>query len=176
MQSIWERFNDAEMLLTLRCNRGCHRAWVAGLFGLASRLGNGVVWYALIVALPLVYGEPGLQASAAMLAVGLTSLLLYRWLKRYTTRPRPRDADARILRTADPLDQFSFPSGHTVHATGFSIVATSFFPELVWLLLPLTMLIAASRVVLGLHYPSDVIAGALVGLLVAEICLSIVAL
>lgn len=173
MQTIWERFNEAELVLTLRFNRGCRWTLVARSFGLVSRIGDGMFWYALMAVLPLLYGWDGLRASATMLAVGLVSLGLYRWLKKHTTRARPRDADARILRTTAPLDKFSFPSGHTLHAVGFTTVAVSWFPELAWVLVPVTTLIAASRIVLGLHYPSDVAAGATVGFLVARVGLSI---
>ncbi len=61
------------------------------------------------------------------------------------------------------LDQFSFPSGHTLHATVFSIVAVYYFPVLIWLVLPFSVMVALSRPILGLHYPSDVLAGALIG-------------
>jgi undecaprenyl-diphosphatase len=62
-----------------------------------------------------------------------------------------------------PLDRYSFPSGHTLHAVSFTAIATAHFPELGWVLVPFTVLVAASRVVLGLHYPSDVLAGAAIG-------------
>ena len=62
-----------------------------------------------------------------------------------------------------PLDRYSFPSGHTLHAVCFTWQAVAHFPALAWVLVPMAALIAASRVVLGLHYPSDVIAGAGVG-------------
>jgi undecaprenyl-diphosphatase len=45
----------------------------------------------------------------------------------------------------------------------FTIVATGFVPMLAWVLVPFTLLVAASRVVLGLHYPSDVLVGASLG-------------
>jgi undecaprenyl-diphosphatase len=61
------------------------------------------------------------------------------------------------------LDQFSFPSGHTMHAVSFSIVALAYFPALFWLVVPFATLVALSRPILGLHYPSDVIAGAALG-------------
>jgi undecaprenyl-diphosphatase len=47
------------------------------------------------------------------------------------------------------------------------VVAIAFYPMLAWLLVPFTLLVAISRVVLGLHYPSDVLAGAALGALIA---------
>jgi undecaprenyl-diphosphatase len=61
------------------------------------------------------------------------------------------------------LDRFSFPSGHTMHAVAFSLIAATTFPELAWPLWSFTVLVALSRPMLGLHYPSDVLAGALLG-------------
>lgn len=52
-----------------------------------------------------------------------------------------------------PLDEFSFPSGHTLHAVAFSLVAMAHYPVLAWALVPFTASVAVSRVVLGLHYP-----------------------
>ena len=68
---------------------------------------------------------------------------------------------------AAPLDRYSFPSGHTLHAVSFTVLATAYFPALGWVLVPFASLVAASRVVLGLHYPTDVLAGALLGTMLA---------
>ena len=62
-----------------------------------------------------------------------------------------------------PLDEFSFPSGHTLHAVAFTAVACAWYPPLALLLVPFALLVAASRVVLGLHYPSDVLAAIAIG-------------
>ena len=77
-----------------------------------------------------------------------------------------------ISQAAAPLDRYSFPSGHTLHAVSFAWQACAHFPELSWVLLPLTALIAGSRVVLGLHYPTDVLAGAIIGAALAELGLA----
>jgi undecaprenyl-diphosphatase len=62
-----------------------------------------------------------------------------------------------------PLDEYSFPSGHTMHAVAFTLLAVVAFPGLAWVLVPFTVLVALSRLVLALHYPSDVLAGAVLG-------------
>jgi undecaprenyl-diphosphatase len=70
-----------------------------------------------------------------------------------------------------PLDEYSFPSGHTLHAVAFTLIAVYYYPALAALLLPFTLLVAASRVVLGLHYPSDVLASIVIGSAIASLSL-----
>jgi len=72
-----------------------------------------------------------------------------------------------------PLDEFSFPSGHTLHAVAFTVVALAYYPALAPLLLPFTASVAASRVVLGLHYPSDVLAATGIGITLATASLQL---
>jgi len=136
---------------------------VRALFCAASRLGDGVFWYALMAVLLAVGGRAAIPAVLHMAAVGATGVLLYKWLKSRTSRPRPYQVRTAILRGADPLDNFSFPSGHTLHAISFSILAIAYFPPTAYLVVPFAALVAASRLVLGLHYPTDVLAGAVIG-------------
>ena len=154
--------------LCLACNRWCRRHAVRRFFSAISRLGDGVFWYALMAAILLVEGREGLPASAHMAATGVVALLLYRVMKRWTRRPRPFAHDRRIRAWVRPLDEFSFPSGHTLHAVSFSIVALAYYPILAWLLIPFSASVAASRVVLGLHYPSDVCAATGIGVALAS--------
>jgi len=137
-----------------------------------SVLGDGVIWLILAIALAL-QGETGRYCLLAMLLLGSINLLLYRVLKRRTSRPRPFMQYPDIQACTHALDRFSFPSGHTLHAVSFSILVEHFFPALTPLLWSLTSLIALSRVVLGLHYPSDVLAAAAIGLLTAEAVLNL---
>lgn len=141
---------------------GAQRA-IGGFFGATSRLGDGMFWYALMVVLALFGGRRGIAAAIHMAVTGIMALLLYRLLKRWTRRPRPYRACPGVIAHMPPLDEFSFPSGHTLQAVSFSVVALAWFPQLAPLLISFTVLVAASRVVLGLHYPSDVLAAIVIG-------------
>lgn len=167
----WERFTDRELAWCLRSQKIVRHRLIIRLFALVSRLGDGVFWYALMAALLLVYGTAALPVVGRMLLAGAVALLLYKWLKARTTRSRPCARSGQIqLRTA-PLDEYSFPSGHTLHAVSFTLIALYYYPALGWLLLPFATLVALSRIVLGLHYPSDVLAGAVLGAVLAALVL-----
>ncbi len=143
-------------------------------FRLISRLGDGVFWYVLMAAILLVQQSNGWQPVLHMALVGLTGTLLYKWLKHKTHRPRPAQVQQDVWVTGKPLDFFSFPSGHTLHAVVFSVVALNYYPQLAIILLPFTMMVAMSRVILGLHYPSDVLAGAAIGYLLAQLSIQLI--
>lgn len=153
---------------TRRLNAGVGVRPVRILLRLVSRLGNGAFWYALMLAMSVTHGRAGLEASLRMLAAGAIGLAVYKLLKSKTTRPRPYQVLRDIRAGIAPLDSFSFPSGHTLHAVAFTVVAVFHVPALAPLLVPFTLLVAVSRVVLGLHYPSDVVAGAAIGAGVAH--------
>ena len=133
----------------------------------ASRAGDGWAWLALAIALPAIAGPSGWSTTLEMLGIGALSLPTYRLLKNTTARPRPCATGNGLDAVLDPLDAYSFPSGHTLHAVAFTVAAGNSFPALLWLLVPLTLLIALSRLALSLHYPSDVAAGAALGALIA---------
>lgn len=154
----WDR--DA----SLACNRANHRL-VGSVFALASRLGDGWCWFALMATLPLVAGPAGARTALAMLVTGAVATALYKLMKRLIHRPRPCEADPTVHLTVPPLDRFSFPSGHTLHAVSFTVLACDAHPALLWLLAPFAALVALSRLVLGLHYLSDVMVGAALGAL-----------
>jgi len=158
----------------LRANRLGEGTGVRRFFAAISRLGDGVFWYVLMAALIVTDGIAGLAASAHLAVTGVIALVLYKLLKRWTRRPRPFASDVRIRAWVAPLDEFSFPSGHTLHAVAFSLVAMAHYPTLAFLLIPFTLCVAASRVVLGLHYPSDVLAAVGIGSGLAAISLSLV--
>ncbi len=173
LSTFMARIDAAEYGLCRRLNRGASFALPRRILRIASRLGDGLIWYALILALPLLYGAAGVRPAIVMAVTGALGVALYTLLKQQLARERPFITHTAIDPGAAPLDRYSFPSGHTLHAVSFAWQASAHFPELGWVLLPLAALIAGSRVVLGLHYPSDVLAGAAIGAALAELGMSV---
>jgi undecaprenyl-diphosphatase len=155
--------------LCIAVNQTSQVRLIRDLFRLVSRLGDGLFWYALMLLILLFEGSDGLLPVLHMALAGLSGTLLYKWLKGKTLRPRPFEVHQDIFMTGKPLDKFSFPSGHTLHAVVFGLVAINYYPALSFIIMPFVSMVALSRVVLGLHYPSDVLAGAIIGSLIAAL-------
>lgn len=162
-----KRVAGYDLAWCLRLNAASSVPWICALFRTVSRLGDGGLWYGLMALLILTEGVAAQQTVMRMMLAGLSGLALYKLIKHKTLRPRPYQVQCRIRLGTPPLDHYSFPSGHTLHAVSFSLIAVHDFPELAVVLLPFTALVAMSRVVLGLHYPTDVLAGAAIGAMLA---------
>lgn len=160
-QRLVARLTAYELPLCRRLNQVENRS-VLALFRGVSWLGDWRLWAAL--GLVLAWRE-GLTAAPVrqMALLAMVCLPLYSALKHVLARERPFVEHAGIERLVAPLDRYSFPSGHTQHAVAFTLVLVSHYPALGWLLIPFTILVAASRVILGMHYPSDVLAGGVLG-------------
>jgi undecaprenyl-diphosphatase len=170
--SLLQRISDYELSWCIAFNRCARFRWIERGFAGISRLGDGIAWYTLALALPFIYGVDAVRTSLRMVAVGAIGLILYKLLKSKTERPRPFAVIDDIRLGAVPLDRYSFPSGHTLHAVAFTTVVITSYPGLAWLLVPFASLVALSRMVLGLHYPTDVLAGAVLGFLISGISLA----
>jgi undecaprenyl-diphosphatase len=169
MRSYLNSMHRLDSNLCIAVNQSSQVRLIRDLFRLVSRLGDGLFWYALMLLILLFEGSDGLLPVLHMALAGLSGTLLYKWLKGKTLRPRPFEVHQDIFMTGKPLDKFSFPSGHTLHAVVFGLVAINYYPALSFIIMPFVSMVALSRVVLGLHYPSDVLAGAFIGSLIAAL-------
>jgi undecaprenyl-diphosphatase len=160
---LFNRLDSIELASCLFANRLTRWKTIHTFFTLISRLGDGVFWYCLMLVMAVLDYPHGTVVALHMAAVGFLGLVIYKLMKGRMVRQRPSITWSQIRRGTAPLDLYSFPSGHTLHAIAFSTVAIDYYPALGWLLIPFAMLIALSRVVLGLHYPSDVLVGAIIG-------------
>lgn len=137
--------------------------WVRLWMICATRGGDGWLWYALL-AMVLFFGGP--ERFAAVAAAGFSAgmgIFLFLVLKRTTGRRRPCAIEPHCWAKLLPPDQFSFPSGHTITAFAMAASLSLFYPSLMPVLLFFAFSIALSRIVLGMHFLSDVIVGAAIG-------------
>ena len=171
IQRGFARFDRAEQWLCLGLNRVSTRPGVRSFFAAVSRAGDGGVWFALMGVLSLTQGRYGARAALAMGVTALIGVAIYKMLKARLVRERPYLTHQAIHIGCAPLDRYSFPSGHTLQAVLFTLVAVAWFPALAPILIPFALLIALSRVILGLHYPTDVLVGAAIGWGLAELAL-----
>ncbi len=160
---FFELADQREYAFCQAINRVAGVPSVLGYFRLVSRLGDGWFWYALILTTPFLWPTEGPALALLMTLTGLTCTLTYKLLKRHLIRERPFISFPSINCGTPPLDRYSFPSGHTLHAACFQTMLFMASPAFALTILPFTLSVAASRVILGLHYPTDVAAGAVIG-------------
>ena len=146
-----------------RANNWAAPRWVRIYVVGSTRGGDGWLWYAMGLAIFLFGGETRLEALAAAIVASALSALLFMWLKRFTGRRRPCQIEPHCWATLLPPDHFSFPSGHTMMAFAVAVSLSLFYPTLTIGLLFCALSIAMSRILLGMHFLSDVVVGALIG-------------
>lgn len=171
---VIDYFDDLEFNACRRINSLSRRRGVKGLFTAVSRLGDYPAWvgFGLLIALQQGANTPVFVMQT--LATATTGILVYKLLKRRLVRERPYITHSSIECGTAPLDRYSFPSGHTLHATSFAILYGSYEPTMLVVLVPFALLVAASRVILGLHYPSDVLVGGSIGAAIATTSITLV--
>jgi undecaprenyl-diphosphatase len=149
--------------LMRRINRWPAPRWIRVWMRAATRGGDGWLWYGIGILVLLFGGAPRFRAAAAAaLAAGVSTALSLR-IKKTAGRQRPHVFEPHQWATLLPPDKFSFPSGHTITAFSVAVSLSFFYPSMAAVLLFCAASVAASRVLLGMHFLSDVLAGAAIG-------------
>jgi undecaprenyl-diphosphatase len=163
--ALWTSVDASDRRVCDRVRAWAPPRWFRVWMVAATRFGDGPGWAAVGVGL-VAAGPHGRAAAAAATVAALLASIVFMALKRRFRRPRPCDVAPHPLFDLRPPDAFSFPSGHTMNACAAATVLALSFPPLLPALAFLAGSVGASRVVLGLHYPSDVGAGAALGTLI----------
>ncbi|MEI8667935.1 phosphatase PAP2 family protein [Pseudoalteromonas sp. B131b] len=152
---------DEQLFLTLfNCKSPSWLKVIA--FGL-SKSGDGGLYLLICGAVWWLSDNEPYQLLPVTLLLGFAiERPIYFLAKNRFARVRPCDClvtNAYIV----PSDKFSLPSGHSAAAFLVAMILSHFFPEYTWLLFGWASGVAISRVVLGVHFPADIILGAVVG-------------
>jgi undecaprenyl-diphosphatase len=129
----------------------------------ATRAGDGWIWYLTGLAVLIFGGAERLAAIAAAGSAALVGIGLFMSLKKLSGRRRPCEIEPHCWATLLPPDKFSFPSGHTITAFAVAVTLCEFYPAGTAVLLFCALSIATSRILLGMHFLSDEVAGAAIG-------------
>jgi undecaprenyl-diphosphatase len=149
--------------IMLRLNRWEAPQWVRQWMVFASRGGDGWLWSVIGVILYFFGGPQRIEAlEAGFVAVGIGQISFF-VLKRIIGRERPCTVEPHCWSMLLPPDRFSFPSGHTITAFAIAVTLGLYYPALLVGLIFCALSVAASRVILGLHYLSDVLVGVIIG-------------
>jgi undecaprenyl-diphosphatase len=137
--------------------------WIRAWMILATRAGDGWLWFAMGAIILLFGGEERFHAAGAAALAAFCGTALFMLLKKRAARTRPCAIEPHCWAKLLPPDQFSFPSGHSITAFAVAVPLSLYYPPLTIGLLFCACSVAASRIMLGLHFLSDVIAGCAIG-------------
>lgn len=149
--------------LMRRVNKWPAPKWVRLWAIAATRAGDGWLWYLTGLTVLLFGGDSRFTAIAAAGSASVVGIGIFVSLKKISGRKRPCELEPHCWATLLPPDRFSFPSGHTITAFAVALTIGLFYPVLLPLLLFCAVSIAISRILLGMHFLSDVVVAAILG-------------
>lgn len=162
--TLFTRLADRDRALFARCLVDPSASRRRRLFWTVITHLGGVACSVLAATAPLLLGGAIADAARQTLAMLVFSHLVVQVVKRTVSRPRPSNATDCVTLVVEP-DRFSFPSGHSAAAMAIAVGYAIAFPSLTVPLIAIALLVGASRVVLGVHYPGDVLVGQMIAIL-----------
>ena len=161
--SMLQLIASGDHKLMRKVNKWPAPRWIRLASIAATRAGDGWLWYLLGLLVLLFGGDERLTATAAAGSAAVVGIGLFILVKKFSGRKRPCEIEPHVWANLLPPDRFSFPSGHTITAFAVAVTLGTFYPVLWGPLMLCALAIATSRILLGMHFLSDVVVGALLG-------------
>lgn len=172
MKTLIKQISDYDAQAFLWCNRSHHYPGLTQSARVISFTGDGYAYVAIGLLLAL-FEPQGLTFFALALLAFAFEVPGFLLLKKLIKRNRPLTAmPTQVITAIEPADKFSLPSGHTAAAFVMATMLSAFYPSFAVLAFAWAILIGASRVILGVHYPLDILAGALLGISCSSLVLT----
>jgi undecaprenyl-diphosphatase len=165
-RAVWGFIEQRDLQLMRRLHRWRAPRPIRILMLMMTRLGNGWLWYSLGIFVLVGGGQNRYRAFFAGALSALTAILIFQRVKPLSHRRRPCEIEPHCWAAISPPDRFSFPSGHAMTSFAIAIAVGSFYPQCQPCLLAVAAMIAVSRIIVGMHFLTDIIAGALIGALI----------
>ncbi|UVO49707.1 phosphatase PAP2 family protein [Sphingomonas sp. SUN019] len=167
LADFFERLDARELDHVRRYVGHMERKAVRHVAIVLNRLSNGSLYPIVAAILLLFFGRPILAGVIIATSSVLCAHLIYPGIKTRCARRRPFDCDPSIASLLKPLDRYSFPSGHAMTATAAFVPLAVAMPAIATPAIATVILIGWARIAAGHHYPTDVLAGALLGSVIA---------
>jgi undecaprenyl-diphosphatase len=163
MSRIYRLLQEVERPLFLHVNIRWNRSALNWLFHILSLIAGAIFSLCMSLAAGLFAPEPWSNAGWIAFSAVVLSHIPVSIAKRSAPRLRPYQVFPMINTNRKPLKDPSFPSGHTTAAFAMLTPWMLTEPLLIPVLLPIGIGVALSRIYFGLHFPSDTVAGAILG-------------
>ncbi len=172
---LFDGLYQCDLRMLLWCTHTNHRKITAKLAKAASKTGDGYIQVLLPTALLLTDKQQGGQFFITVAIAFAIHMPIYWLLKNSLKRRRPPQVIPCFQSIITASDQFSFPSGHSSAAFLLANLTLFFYGLIAWPLYLWAVFVALSRVVLGVHFPTDILAGIVLGSTTAFYVLSLTA-
>lgn len=166
--------SEADLALMRKVHQWPAPTWVRWWMLASTRGGDGWFWAFCGIAVLASHDADKCAAFLAAAIAAASGILLFTVLKRAVGRRRPCALEPHCWATLLPADQFSFPSGHAITAFAVAVPLSLFYPAAAPVLLAVAATVGVSRIMLGMHFLTDVIAGAAIGSLLGAVAYHVV--